>query len=540
MSNTINPDPVSSEIQVAVEGLNGPKVSVYMPFNLEMDDMTADLFGEKMDISGTIIKVNREIPVDVLYSGEDGWLKYLQQGDEDSFEGYVNSDMAPDVITEINTSLYLDEGTNYDPNNKGVENIDASGAFPNVGSETWQNYANIQDFVLAYFANKILGHPGALAIISNDSALRRGIGMRFNSALHTMNGAQDRAITSNMTTLDDLQNINGHGTSGGIGKTDIELIIQQFMNQAPDRFTTGDRGTLQPLEWKVGDKMYIQLYLRDNKYQLNGNAPVGADHPVLLNPETYNVAAPFGSPGIAIQNDYYVLEFTVGEGAGGGGSSGGGSSGGGSSGGGSSGGGSGGGPSYPSSPVLLTGVVTTPSGINPAVTYTFTNNSASSLNVTLYIGGTANQVLGPIAPGASALASGSNFTGYTAAISANVSGFKNFGEYGSIAGGETGVYSNYNDATGREINISFSKTINGGSTATYLGLTSGGSGTSSGTLTIGTTPIVTGFTWDDSGAEFGITVYVSSANPGNYYVVENARAAFNSLSGGTVYSASIA
>lgn len=522
MSNTINPDPVPSLTGEAVSALGGPSVSVYMPFNLEMDEMTAELFGEKMDLSGTIIKVNREIPVNVLYSGEDGWLKYLQQADEDSFEGYVNSDIAPDVITEIRSSLYLDEGSNYDPANKGVENIDASGAFPNVGSVVWQNYANIQDFVLAFFANKILGHPGALAIISNDSSLRRGVDMKFSAGLNKMNGADDRAITSNTTTLSDLQNISGHGTTGGIDKTDIELIIQQFMNQAPDRFVTGDRGTLQPLEWKVGDKMYIQMYLRDNKYQLNSGAPVGSGHPVLLNPETYNVAAPFGSPGITIQNEYYVLEFTVGEATGGGG-------------------GGGGGPTFPSSPVLLTGQVTTPVGIDSTVRYTFTNNSAGELTVTLYVDGTSSGTLGPIAPGSSALASGSGFTGYTATTPpTTVSGFKNFGEYGSILAGQTGMYSNYNDAFGHELNIGFSKTINGTSTATYLGLTSGGSGTSSGTLTIGTTPIVTGFLWDDSGPEFSISVYIPTTQPANYYIAENARTAFNSLTVGTVYSVSIA
>ena len=121
MSNTLLPNPpeptTGGEGVAAIVGPPGPTVSVFMPFNLEMKDLTAELFGQTVDISGIVIKVNREIPVDALYDpGKvEGWITYLQQQDEDSFEGYVNVDLAADVITEIKTSLYLSEGESYDP-----------------------------------------------------------------------------------------------------------------------------------------------------------------------------------------------------------------------------------------------------------------------------------------------------------------------------------------------------------------------------------------------------------------------------------------
>lgn len=344
MSNQLLPNPpeptTDGEGIAAIVGPPGPSVSVFMPFNLEMEDLSAELFGQTFDMSGIIIKVNREIPVDALYTEDSGknvnsWIKYLQQADEDSFEGYVNVDMADDVITEIKTSLYLPEGESYDPTNKGVEHLDASGVFPNVSPVAWQNYHNIQDVVLAIFAHTILGHPGALSIISNDSIIRASVSTAYDETLEKIKGADSRAITDSDTVLADLANISGNGVAGGLDQTDLAMILQQFMNQAPDRFAVGDRGTLMPLEWKVGDKFYIQMRMFNNKYQIKGGAPT--DHPVLLNGDYSNVISPFGAPGISISDGYYVLEFTVGEASSGGGSSGGGSSGGGSSGGGSSG-----------------------------------------------------------------------------------------------------------------------------------------------------------------------------------------------------------
>jgi hypothetical protein len=397
MSNQILPNP--PEPTVGGEGIamnpQSPSVNVFMPFNLTVDELEAELFGQSVDMSGILIKVNRPIPANVLYSGTNGWLKYLQKDDEDSFEGYVNSDMATGVIDEIKSSLYLTEGESYDPTNKGTENLDASGVFPDVGSATWQNYHNIQDIVLAIFAHKILGHPGALSIISNDSSIRATVSQTYEDTLEKIKGAENRGIGGD-DTEEDLDNIAGNGVTGGLDQTGLHMILQQFMNQAPDRFTTGDRGTLRPLEWKDGDKFYIQMHMFNNKYQIKSGAP--ANHPVLLNGDYTNVIAPIGAPGISMSDGYYILEFTVGESSG-------------------PGPGPGPGPSFPSSPITLTGPVTVPTSINTTTTYTFINSSASPLTVSLYTGGTVSTTIGPIAPNASANAPSATFTGYTAAVS---------------------------------------------------------------------------------------------------------------------------
>ncbi len=454
MSNAPNNTTLPSDTSgaEATSGLAN-NVSVFMPFNLTMDDLTAELFGKAVDLSGTIIKVMREIPLDIMYnSAGSGWLHYIQKEDEDSFEGYVNVGHATNVIKEVKDSLYLVPGETYDPTNNGTENLDASGVFPSVDSK-WQNYFSIQDTVLAMFAFKILGHPGALSIISNDGSLRQEISAKFNDALQAMLGADDRAF-STPVTYEDLATLAGDGVTGGLSGSDLNIILQQFMNQAPERFSTvGDRGTLQPLIWKAGDKFYIQMKLSNNSYQLT--TQTAGDHPVLMNVNYSNTVTPVNNPGRPLEDGYYVLEFTVGDGTGGG------------DGGAGGGGGGGGG------------------------------------------GGTT------------------------------VTGFKNFGEWGSIPAGQTGMYSTYMDAVGEEFTLYLSKTINGVSTATTLGFTSGGSGTSSGTLMLGTTAIVSGFDWADGGAEFSIVMFGNNGQTARIAAAQAARAAFNSLTVGATYAASI-
>ncbi len=319
MSNgEINPDPVPSLSAEAVAALNGPSVSVYMPFNIELDEMTAELFGQAVDLSGTIIKVNDTVPVSALYdaAASAGWLHFLQAADEDAFSVYVNQAKAEDVSGALATALYISEGESYDPTNKGVAHLDASGAFGDAVGEAWYNYNSLQDFLMGYFARKILGHPGALAAISNDSTLRAAYTTKYHAGMNAIYGGAGAAVADVPAELDvsgvTAALVGVTVPANGLSSADLELIVQQMMNQAPDRFAdVGDRGTLCPVRWAEGDKIYVQLYLKDNKYKLNTGAPSGAAHPVLLN-ATNATGVTGGGVETAIENDYYVLEFTIG------------------------------------------------------------------------------------------------------------------------------------------------------------------------------------------------------------------------------------
>lgn len=315
MSNEIV-DQLPTTSGEGVAALSGPSVSVYMPFRIEMEGLIADLFGQTVDLSGTIIKVADELASDALYdpSGE-AWLHFLQAADEDTFSVFVNRAKAEDVSGAIAGALHIVDGETYDPTNKGVEHLDASGVFGDEVGAAWYNYNSLQDFLMGYFAKKILGHPGALAAISNDSVLRGLYTSKYHTGMNSIYGTTGSAVADVSALLElDVSGVTAGlagvtAISNGLSSDDLHIIVQQMMNQAPDRFAdVGDRGTLCPVRWATGDKIYIQLKLADNTYQLNTATPVGGSHDVLLNATNANVITP---PAQNLENDYYVLEFTV-------------------------------------------------------------------------------------------------------------------------------------------------------------------------------------------------------------------------------------
>jgi hypothetical protein len=74
-------------------------------------------------------------------------------------------------------------------------------------------------------------------------------------------------------------------------------------------------------------------------------------------------------------------------------------------------------PVFPSSPITITAVVPSPAGIDPLITYTFINGSASeSYIVSIYLPGQPGTPLTEIAPGQQVVAPGNGYTGYTVAL----------------------------------------------------------------------------------------------------------------------------
>ncbi len=323
MSNQIvGNDPTTGAEGITPMNPQGPTVSVYMPFNIQLEELTAELFGQTVDLSGTEIVVKDTLAsVDLYDPSGEAWLHFLQRDDEDTFSVYVNRAKAVDVSGAIAGALHIDEGTTYDPTNKGSDKLDASGAFGDEVGETWYNFHSLQDFLMGYFAKKILGHPGALAAISNDSVLRAAYTTKYHAGMNAIYGAGGASNDSAINDVSALDNIDMSGVisglaagvtaqDGGLSAEDLHLIVQQMMNQAPDRFAdVGDRGTLQPVRWYEGDKIYVQLKLANNTYKLNQTAAVGGSHPVLLNTANSNVITPSEQ---TISDDYYVLVFTVG------------------------------------------------------------------------------------------------------------------------------------------------------------------------------------------------------------------------------------
>jgi hypothetical protein len=74
-------------------------------------------------------------------------------------------------------------------------------------------------------------------------------------------------------------------------------------------------------------------------------------------------------------------------------------------------------PPFPSSPILVTGPVAIPIGIDPTVQYTFENGGSSTMTVTLYVDAMPpGPTLAPTGIGSSVVAPSAGFNGYTVAF----------------------------------------------------------------------------------------------------------------------------
>ena len=292
-------------------------ITVKMPFTFDVDGLTAELFGEEFALTGTIIDIFRPLARSSLYddAAQTAWLNYLQGSNEDSFDVYVDQVKAGELLDEVKASTYYADGQTYNVNNSGVQHIDASGVF-NAGA-TWDYYNSVHDFVLSWFANKILGHPGALAAISNDSYLRAQYTQFFDTGMQAIMGADGVALADVSTLADRAANTvsaavisNGQPTNGMVA-ADLNLIVQQIMNLAPARFENNDRGYLHPVQWYEGDIIQVQLSMLNNSYQVAANAPNGT---TVTQPDSRAEGGVFVSNASTGQllNDQFILQFHVG------------------------------------------------------------------------------------------------------------------------------------------------------------------------------------------------------------------------------------
>jgi hypothetical protein len=262
-------------------------VTIYMPMTFELSGIDVKLFGQRFDMSGTIIVCTNDLSASKFYVNDDisnSWLSFNQDASENNFSAFLGSvETISGIIEAIKTALNYTDGSSYNVAHRALTDLDASAVFVGAGA-TWTNFHSLQDFVLSYFANHILGHPGALAAISNDSAIRNSINTKFPEVLAEM-----------QTMSEDRR----------------KVIIQQVMDQDLSRFNEADKGTTQPLKLVAGDKLLLQIVLRDNTYSLQTTvyAPDSVSNGVS---SAQNGSLPANSGNaVAANPDYYLIEFTL-------------------------------------------------------------------------------------------------------------------------------------------------------------------------------------------------------------------------------------
>lgn len=297
-------------------------VIVKLPFELDVSGLTAELFGESITLTGSIIDVTAEkILVTKMYDpAGKSWIHYVQDISEDTFVTFIDPSGADSVEAELKRCVRLDEGAEYNLTKRGLAGLDTASAFAPVDanrpfpgqSAPWLQYYSLQDFVLSYLANEIFGHPGALAPIANDSTLRASIATKFAAGVKAVQGEKGLQCSGDVATRELMvAALASDAASARVVPTNaltaagLNLIVQQVMDQAPGRFTEASKGTIQALEWKENDVIQVQLNLKDNKYKLytaGTNAAGVTDQNQLFNADT---------PIKSMTSDSYVLRYSV-------------------------------------------------------------------------------------------------------------------------------------------------------------------------------------------------------------------------------------
>ena len=234
-------------------------IEVSLPLIFDLSGLDVLLFGERFEISGHVIYAKDHLPLEYFYDAcGNGWLKYIQDEDEDTFDVDVNDiSRGYNIKNAIKDSLHISGGSIYDVTNKDISNLDAGSVFNIDGFNG--HYHSLQDFIIGYFAWKILGHPCAVAAIGNDSAIRESVTQTFDSALDQI--------------LDFSQN-------------KLNVIVQQIMDQDMSRFSLDTVGVWNTVRWLEGDKVRLHISFKNNTYTLGGTTN---KLPVSAGPDNYMI-----------------------------------------------------------------------------------------------------------------------------------------------------------------------------------------------------------------------------------------------------------
>jgi alpha-tubulin suppressor-like RCC1 family protein len=258
-------------------------VSVTIPITFTVSGVDVNILGQLFTMAGIKINVNNTASVSGFYDPSGySWIQYKQGANEDDFTaGVKDFSGAVAVKNTLLKALNISGGSIYDAARQGTTNLDCSAVF--VGHQSkWTNFHNLQDFVLSYFANKVLGHPGALAAISNDSQIRANVTNGFPLALEELKTMQEDKLKS---------------------------IVQQMMNQDLARFNGDEKDVYNPLKFRAGDKVIMRMILADNTYSLK--SPAGNPSSVVGGVTTAQSASATTTSVNIGSNDDYLLVFTL-------------------------------------------------------------------------------------------------------------------------------------------------------------------------------------------------------------------------------------
>ena len=291
-------------------------VDIAMPYTMDVSGLTATLFGAAAAaLEGAVITVTASLPVAGLYhSGSNvAWIHYIQDASENEYRALINQERANVLFADLSGCVNLGPGQTYSAaSQESAAALDISGAAPFTGfGGIWDKYHSLQDMVVSYFGIKILGHPGALAAISNDSVLRTLATAAVVEGFNQLFGDASVACVdaSGLTDFASKAAANAavsytHANAGALQmtETDCLYIIEQIMNLDPARFDNQDKNKWEPLRWVNNDVLRFQLRLSNNKYTVK----TAGTSSLVAGGSSTTVAVPGEGAGLK-----YQLKFTV-------------------------------------------------------------------------------------------------------------------------------------------------------------------------------------------------------------------------------------
>ncbi len=288
-------------------------VTLYFPYTMDISGLNATLFGEAVvDMSGDLIPVETHLTLGSLYDSGAGasWIHYIQDASENTYRAAINQVKAAALNADLSGAVNQTAGATYSASSQSnASALDVSGAAPFNGagiSAPWLAYNSLQDMVVSYFALKILGHPGALAAISNDSVLRTAATAAIVAGFEQVYGDSDVAVQTHvgLTDFASKATVNtgythGYAAAPGImTEADCLALIENMMNLDPIRFNSQDKNKWQPLVFVDGDKLRMQVKFSNNTYTVKSGG-------------TSAIASGTAQAVPGASELYYLLEFTV-------------------------------------------------------------------------------------------------------------------------------------------------------------------------------------------------------------------------------------
>jgi hypothetical protein len=295
-------------------------VDVVMPIAMDVSGLIANLFGEApATLAYPEIVVATAIPVTGLFKDVSGaaWIHYIQDTSENTFEVAINQERATALHADLSGALNVLSGSTYNKDSQdaatalvpSITGGNKAAPFDGAFGAAWEKYSSVQDMVISYFAIKILGHPGALAAISNDSVLRAGATAGVAQGLEQLYGQAAIAVkqADGLTDKASKDTVNtgyvhlvldgAPGEEKYLSGAQVLSIVEQVMNVDPARFATQDKDMWQPMRWISGDKLRFHLRLSNNSFTVKASGT--------------NSLVPGGAAQSIAETRDYQLVFTV-------------------------------------------------------------------------------------------------------------------------------------------------------------------------------------------------------------------------------------